>query len=634
MVYVKRITPFVLAMTLIVSCLPFNVSFSNGKADIERSVSMASPVVVPGAAFLEEMAAACGLTSSQFIATIAGVTAASSGMAIGTETGIRLGASLSNNLNNLIEAADYPAYESLAEEDKLSWGSKENYDSAKFNSLMEAFDLGDDRDRFYSSGGANFEFSENAQERLEQLGRIGTNWVAGAGNAVQDIMDSLQPEYMQVFERYYGVTSFKEINKEDFDTWPSNAPNSLYVSSGSYFYYEGVGEQRRNYYQRASSNDVIWIPCFDDAKVFTYAYSKDGFMYGQNQKYINEANPVEPPQLTPVTLNLTSSSVESLGKQFYGVEYSTTFQNNLQITNNNMPINTYPGVSSINMRMIAAQILFGEDLGIGALPVDVEGYPENIEDLGEQQPIYYPSEGIYTGVPWSDLTTEPGQGGSGEGGGVGTDYTSLLQRIIALLERNNYDSIGDLKVIDNTVASLIRELISTVNGFVVPPGKDYSQALADIIDYLEDDLGLLIGTISTNVRNGFSAVDDDLNAIKGSLAAIIAILVTPDVPDLIGDFDFASLATNSAELVNGLDRLAPFGAGALISALIAVWSNVDQVQVHSFEFPFGFFGDETLSVDVGWLEGAKPIIDFCMITLLIWCLANASIRVIEMESTR
>ena len=149
--------------------------------------------------------------------------------------------------------------------------------------------------------------------------------------------------------------------------------------------------------------------------------------------------------------------------------------------------------------------------------------------------------------------------------------------------------------------------------------------------YLYDELTHIEATISDLEIPGGGG---NTSGITSRLDVIIALLSTPDVNDIIGDFDYDGLLRNAEDLRSKLSTLAPFGAFALISAMLAIWSQSSVLTTPRIEVPFNFFGSgNSVSLDMSWLTDIQPVIDFCMISLLILCLVNASVRIIEMEAT-
>lgn len=137
------------------------------------------------------------------------------------------------------------------------------------------------------------------------------------------------------------------------------------------------------------------------------------------------------------------------------------------------------------------------------------------------------------------------------------------------------------------------------------------------------------------VRVHDEGVFDNLTDIGTQLNTIISILRTPDVDDVVGDFDYEELLSNADALRERLAKLAPFGAAALMAAMLAIWSGSGVLQTPRFDVPFNFsVNEQIVNIDLSWLEGVKPVIDFFMLSMLIFCLVNASMRIIEMEAAK
>lgn len=149
------------------------------------------------------------------------------------------------------------------------------------------------------------------------------------------------------------------------------------------------------------------------------------------------------------------------------------------------------------------------------------------------------------------------------------------------------------------------------------------------------DIAMLLDGMSSSGSGGadMSGVENAINTLNNTAASILAALSTPNVEDVVGDFDYDALLSKAETLTDRLSRLAPFAAFAMISSLLAIWSQQDVVQfAPSFDVPFNFVGNNTIHIDLSWLSDIQPVIDFCMLSLLFLCLCAMSLRVIEMEA--
>lgn len=215
-----------------------------------------------------------------------------SGMNIANETGVKYGENLSHNLSALIETADYPDYDTLTEEQKNLWGSKTNYDAAKFNSLMTAFNLGGSRDGYYASDGGNFEFSDDASERLQQLGRIGQNWINRAGNAF-GVVRGMLTSRSDVVQGYLGrVENFTYDSAAVADEWPEGIPSNVIITSGSRFGWaskRAASSTKYDVFMRGSTSAVYYVMWIYGTGNYPtqiqYMFSRDPFVYGSRTVY-------------------------------------------------------------------------------------------------------------------------------------------------------------------------------------------------------------------------------------------------------------------------------------------------------------------------------------------------------------
>lgn len=346
-----------------------------------------------GYQFLEAIAGEAGLSVNDTVATVTGVTASATGMVIANSTGIVFGASGNKSLDNLAEAADYPAWDTLNSEQQQSWVSKDNYDAAKFNALLDAFGLNQDRDRFYSSGGANFEFSQESIDQIKRLGRIGSRWASSIGVTLSDITSAVL-DRNKILAWFPASTGNNLVfNGSEVSGWPSDYPENVnyIIGSSPYGCYYRNGEYMWLYTDMSSPvYGVIWA---EDKGTYTNfrldAFSKSPFtLKGGN---LNVANP-NPSYLT----ELTAYTASYQGETFY-YSYSS------------LPsLNGYVGCFGATPNLVTptirteymGAILFNEQQS-GGSSSDVEEVPEYPEDdINPDTVIYYPNEGVSPSVDW------------------------------------------------------------------------------------------------------------------------------------------------------------------------------------------------------------------------------------------
>lgn len=358
----------------------------------------ANPIVTTSAeSFLEAAAIEAGIPSADMVATVAGIFLTTKGMSIANEEGVRIGNSLDKNLENLLEAADYPDYETLSDEDRTAWGSKANYDAAKLNSLLDAFGLANDKDRYYSSQGNNFEFSNDVKDQLHRLGRIGNNWITGIGNKVSEIKGLITDE--TVFNDYFPVQSGTEIDTSNDSNWPGSWPNINEISIGNKYWFKYQDQNLIRIW--VSSIDVQWLFVHKDGTSLQFlAFSKNNFQYG-----INVGNP------NSSDTNVTSSNARKCtynGEEFY-IAYSS--QSVKDIVNSNIQYNIWSSGQGTKfnssylteMTKAAYVYLYGNVNNNNAGSV-IDGFPGENE-IPDDERVYIPSDGVNNSNTWNTYLT-------------------------------------------------------------------------------------------------------------------------------------------------------------------------------------------------------------------------------------
>lgn len=609
----SKILACFLAFALVVLTTPICLNFDTRKNSIEIQSNKAHavvPVAGAAAAFLAEIAAASGLTVGEFVATVAGITTIGTGMAIATDAGINYGNDASVNLGNLIDAADYPAWDSLTQEQQEAWGTREYYDSAKFNSLLDAFDLGDARERFYSSAGGNIDYTSSETATLEKIGSIGANWINNGSNTITSLLDSMRPTYLQDVSNYVGHSTFKNVIGSDIEGWPSTAPESMYVNIGDYLlvtrYYSGTN---KNWYYQVQASDDVYFIIYSGPQYYTYVFmfSKSGFSYGYNYKTLGVNDPLV---LDSVNVNSQAETRTYQDKTYYYKTIAIS-QGGYSFKECNMAYNTSSNNPTNYVNQVIPLILFNDDItgSLQGITPDIVGYPEDIQEQGDTN-IYFPSVGIVPGTDWNDYETAPDTPPI-------IDEEVDLTEIIQLLQRFHFTVDYNLLVQDNPLRSAVMELVSIMNKFTFYAGtgqlKVHDEGVFDSIGDMGSYLGGLLQQIQTTLSGFF---------------------VTDTATDVIGDLDFPDLGDKAIDLVDTISTLAPFGAMFLISELVAILSQVGKIQTPSMVFDFNFMPEHeyNLTVDLSWLNDVKPLINFACILTLIVGLAGTTARLIELEA--
>lgn len=376
--------------------------------------------VDPYNSFIDEMAEQAGLTPAQYIATVTGVSNIVSGVNFIRDGGVMgavsdYAATKANQLSSIIDAADYPAWSSLDASTQQSYGSQEAYNAAKFNSLMEAFGLDTARSRYYTSGGGNFEWQNDEIEKLEQLGRIGSNWANGVANTFSSLKGT-------VTNNNYFVPWTGAVQNTTFDgstetpDWPSGVPATMNVARINL----GVVQANRSGFgiYAKTTRDVYmctWNSMSDSTNGSMYIWVFDWLDNGSFQWANGIYNPSSPPDYAALnyytvtdyfTLGVTGGS--HYGEQVYRASYAY-----------GQPARYFPTVASSGdvtgassqdresamKRAINRFLAYGDNATWENDAPKVDEYPEN-EPNGNTN-IYFPIGGIAVNTGWPAYTTTP-----------------------------------------------------------------------------------------------------------------------------------------------------------------------------------------------------------------------------------
>lgn len=189
---------------------------------------------------------------------------------------------------------------------------------------------------------------------------------------------------------------------------------------------------------------------------------------------------------------------------------------------------------------------------------------------------------------------------------------------------------------------------------LVNPGTTGTMAntLENIYSYISDIRAKIVGltfytpggtnTHYLNVRQldtvspsvDLSGITSQLSTMNANVAAILAKMgVSDNYSTLIGDFDEEAFDDRVDSMLDLASSVAPFGAIYLISSEFNLLNTVSVIQSPTMDWNFNFFGQNTVHIDVSWLDGLKPVINFTTIFLLIYCLAMVSAKYIRTELT-
>lgn len=397
----------VLALLAVVVCfVPYGVDCTCNPGDSMVNVvkSEASAVQVSNPLeLIENMAEAAGMSTGDFVAVCSGAAASASGMIIARDTGIKMGQSASVNLGNLIDTADYPAWEKLSSDSQSVYGSKTNYDAAKFNSLMAAFSLDGVVDGWYQSGGSNFDPDQNALERLQQIGRIGQNWGNGVYNYFSSLSGSSGVVTSPVKAQQWASVNQYQYDGSSVENWPSGVPYNIVYGTGTVGTIVKPGNETSYYYQIQSASSVVKIVNYRSPRG-TAGYkwscivmlSKTPFSVGQYSGYDGSAIP-------PTDTTVEGDTVN--GDALYCKSYITSA--GAEYVSASPAMNEFTrDYSYSTLKTVWHAIMYGNGLGY-AQPF--QDYPTGNDTVPADTKVYMPDNGLQPGQTWNTWITQPEQ---------------------------------------------------------------------------------------------------------------------------------------------------------------------------------------------------------------------------------
>lgn len=184
-------------------------------------------------------------------------------------------------------------------------------------------------------------------------------------------------------------------------------------------------------------------------------------------------------------------------------------------------------------------------------------------------------------------------------------------------------STVDLTTIQNSLANIL----STCNSILQNMGNSSGGTATDLTN-IEN----MLSNLSFRTVGGQSLLrvsDQDILAemvtLEGLIDDIQQSLETlnqkSNVPDndVIGNIDWEEYENESDFLIETIAELAPFGAVAVISEMVGVVSSITEISKPELIFDFDFFAghNEKVHIDLSWMDGIKPMINFMLISLLI-----------------
>lgn len=413
-------------LVALVICLPpVGVHVSQTGVNLGRSNAYAdgstgAPPLPEGAkeaAFISLMADEAGLSESDYVAASVGIIEAVTGVVMARNPGIRLAdATLGENLDYLIDAADYPAWEDLSASEQESYGNNQlNYNSSKYMSLMAAFGLDKECKRykeFDSSGGGHFLLESESADRIRRIGKVGQLWTSKLGVAFGDLQSLITD--ITAINRYFGTTPDSVgiyFDGSDIDGWPESISKQLQLNYGSsYNYYVARQNETGKKYGTIQTSRPVYMLLLMDPDGTTNGFWPGymAFFDGENFTWGKATNTSQYPNVNMSTnpslktyneksyyASLSSGSVLS---RYQGGVYESSFVYN-EISYSNGPsfqdFEKVVGIIATNSQDIE------EGTG-GELEPDVSGYPT--EEIPSNTDVYFPEQGLNPSNTWNNFT--------------------------------------------------------------------------------------------------------------------------------------------------------------------------------------------------------------------------------------
>ena len=341
--------------------------------------------------FIEEMAEQAGMTPADYIAAVTGINNIATGVNFVKQGGLigyarEGGATMASNLQSLVDAADYPDWTTLTNEQREDWGTRDAYEASKFNSLMDAFGLGSARDRYYTgSGGGNFEWQQDEIDKLQTIGRIGGNWARGAANTFGSVTGLISDK--GALANWLGNQSC-EYDATNDSVWPTGVQRVIPYYVGSVVSYTNSNTPSGRYFK--TSSPVHFLITTHDSGYNVYSIrmlSKSPFTY--NWKDGSE----------PTNLNTQCNTTTFSGYTFYYAEPGSSLGSNWSTS---YPVvDGLPSLTRDQWNLIYTSILFGDV----KMESNITDYPQ--QTINNNLNVYFPENGATRSDDWADYTTEP-----------------------------------------------------------------------------------------------------------------------------------------------------------------------------------------------------------------------------------
>lgn len=218
--------------------------------------------------------------------------------------------------------------------------------------------------------------------------------------------------------------------------------------------------------------------------------------------------------------------------------------------------------------------------------------------------------------------------------------TSLTDIKSALYGSNNVTAIFRMQQLVGFWNNWINSGYKVDTGLVIPSISSLESAVVSINGLLSAwvQSGYVVETGLTIPSN--PAFDDSrvllgISSLGESVDAIYHWLILSNtVDEVIGDFDFGEVAENANLLMENASQLAPFVGFELMAVMLQIWAATG-VHNPNLDMQFNFMpgSNELVTIDLSWLADAQPLFNMLCISMLLLCLVNSSVRIIEQEAT-
>lgn len=377
----------VLVTAFLCALVPLGLQ-NSGQVQRSQALAEAEEPYTGADTFLDLCSRFADIKASQLVSTVGEIVTITTGRPVSFDGGLSPRATLAGNLGSLLDAADYPAWDTLSEADKQAWGSQGNYESAKFNSLMRGFGLGDSLDDFKGTPGGSFTFGDEAKKRLKQIGRIGALWAGGASAKIGELQ-ALIEDSTAIDGWFVPGESGSSISFDGNEIvgWPTSVPKNLDIGYGSECWvYKSNGAVETDYakYPSVTSRDVFWL-IFGNTSTSAitpcHMYRFDANAFQAKIATSSENTSMSDAQLTSVT-----------GYEPYYYFRTSQFFN--RGWNTSMPYNVVSSMPSEGDVKKALAIMIGEGLAPESSSALIPDYPTEPVDPDER--VYMPNDGIGT----------------------------------------------------------------------------------------------------------------------------------------------------------------------------------------------------------------------------------------------